>query len=117
MPFGVVVSSPAPTAATSNLVVVPRSADLVIRFDGGTPGVLVQLEADDGAGSVRCAVDSLVGELTVPASVLAALPPGAPLQVTTVAEASVSPDGYDVTLRTAVGVHDREHAWLDFELE
>lgn len=115
MPFGLVVRSPAPP--TLGVVTVPRSESFVLRWDAGAEGVRAELEAADRDTRVYCAVDSTLGRLTIPESVLGALEPGTPLVVTTATDATVTAADYDVTLRMAVGVHDESDQRLDFTLE
>lgn len=87
--------------AEENVARAPRSADLTLRWDRGTAGVMFQVQSQNAMNTLACALPSELGTLTIPAAALGRFDTGAELLLLTVREEHVQAGDFDVSLMIA----------------
>lgn len=116
-PLLLLMTEPAAPAGES-VARAPRSADLTLRWDRGTAGVLFQVQSQNAASTLACAVPSELGTLTIPAGALGRLDVGAELLLLTAGNEHVKAGDFDVTLVVAgVAVTPDKMRRVSIELE
>lgn len=107
VPAALVLTAPnGPSKLPDGTYAIGRESDVVLAWDGGVDGVVLQLQAGDWSQSVLCVVDSTRGTLTLGAELLQQLPDRTVFLPLGLKRSMVTAGDHDVTLYVGMEAKD-----------